>query len=64
MWLESLFREESTTRTFSIALQPKFDQVFKNHFFSINTTAEAVNKLEATSYYQESCIVEDYLDEF
>ena len=34
------------------------------HFFSINIEVRSVNKLEETIYYQESCKIEDYLDEF
>ena len=33
-------------------------------FFPINTTTEAMNKFEETSYYQESHVVEKYLDKF
>ena len=43
---------------------PEFKQFFYKHFFPINITIKAVNKLEETTYYQESYIVEDYLDEF
>jgi len=42
----------------------KFEQTYKDYFFLINTAAEAMKKLEETSYYQESHAVEDYLDEF
>ena len=31
---------------------------------SINTAAKTVNKFEGTAYYQESHVVENYLDEF
>jgi len=43
---------------------PEFEKLFYTYFFLINTTAEAVNKLEGTIYYQESYSVKDYLDEF
>jgi len=49
---------------FSITLWPKFEQLFKNYFFPINITIEVVNKLEGTSYYQESQAVKYHLDKF
>jgi len=36
----------------------------REYFFSVNVVAEVVNKLEETTYYQESHAVKEYLDEF
>ena len=33
-------------------------------FFSINTEVKVVNRLEETTYYQASCGVKNYLNEF
>ncbi len=42
----------------------KFDKLFYTYFFSINTVTEAINKLEETTYYQDSYTVENYLNKF
>ena len=42
----------------------KFKKLFHTHFFPINTTTEAINKLKETIDYQESYIVKDYLNKF
>jgi len=40
----------------------EFKKLFYTHFFPINTTIKAVNKLKEIIYYQGSYVVEDYLD--
>ena len=63
-WSEIIFHKESTTSTFPNTIWLNFKQFFQEYFFPINTTIEAVNKLEEAIYYQGSYIVENYLDEF
>jgi len=49
-WLEGLFREESSTKSFPIIFWLDFEQVFKNQFFLVNTATKVMNKLEGVSY--------------
>ena len=63
-WSEKVFYQESTTDSFSIFSKTEFEKLFHVYLFSINTEIKVVSKLEESAYYQRSCVVEDYLDEF
>ena len=63
-WFENIFREELNTKVFPIVIWLEFEVLFWSYFFLFNTKAEAVNKLEETTYYQGSCLVESCLKEF
>ena len=63
-WSENLFREKSNTGVFSIVTWLKFEELFYTHFFLINAKIEVINKLEETSYCQDSYLVKDYLNKF
>ena len=63
-WLEGLFWEESKTWIFPITTWQEFQKLFCIYVFSINIKAKIVNKLQEITYYQGSCEVKDYLNEF
>ena len=42
----------------------KFRAEFQKDFCPANSNTAVINALESTSYFQESCSVDDYLDEF
>lgn len=50
--------------SFPITTWPKSKQFCYEHFFLINATIKAVNRLEKMMYYQGSHIVKNYLDGF
>ena len=41
-----------------------FEMAFCKHFTPLNSDAAAINTLEGDSYFQKSCSVDDYVDEF
>jgi len=63
-WSKEIFCKKSTIDTFSIITWSEFKQLFLEYLFPINAATEAINKLKRTTYYQRSCIIEDYLNKF
>ena len=64
-WAERIFRwEEENSGYLKLLDWDKFQKEFQKDFCPAHSNIAAINKLESTTYYQQTWSIDDYLDEF
>ena len=64
-WAKQIFQWEEKNGSYPKFLDwEEFHKEFRKYFCPAHSDVAAINKLESTTYYQKSCSVDDYLDEF
>ena len=64
-WVARVFKWEETNEGYPKFLDwDEFRTEFRKYFCPAHLDVVAMNKLESTTYYQKSRILDDYLDEF